>query len=1041
MIRKLLLFCSFLISTISGKTQTHLWSYYFGQDSYSMVRSMCRDKSGDLILTGNFQTTLGFNNNQTLQAVGSKDIFVVKIDPKGKVKWAKSFGSKFSEDGIGIATGPDNSIYVLGLREKELVIGADTLKSNLFQYVFKLDSNGNPVFAKPVFGQSDINTGTPSFANGGSITTDLQGNFLIGTTFFDSQTLNGKTIYSKGNQDAQVSKYNSSGQLLWVNTMGSLASDYLEGITTDANGNVYFSFSSGDQNFQLNNALPWISGRIHLFKFSPSGVFTTRLTIPFGYPSNSCNNIKYSPFTDKIYYARDFNQTNRIGDFSFKPVGNSDIFIAAMSTDLKFETVTQVGGTADDYLNNLQVGSKNIYIGGYTDGAALFQYAPINTRKEQNVLFMASLDYQLNVNWTKEFRGSDYVNTFRDIACSDTSIYVSGEYGGKFSYDNQSVSKSDLGFDEFLVSFKEESGNLPLIMGNVYKDVNLQCQKPGSLPLEDILLKLSPINIYTKSVIDGTYKFSVKPGSYTVSQILPPKKKQLVTQKCPTGSHTVNVTSDKTDLNFFNKVSDCYYLTIDIESDRRRKCARNNTLVSYANEGTAQATNVEIRVIFPPLVKPISSVPAWQSKTDSLIVISLGTLLPGAKGTIRIIDSVVCSNDDLRGVLQCTKAIITPKNTCVPLNSNWDNSDIDIQAACDDNGNVKFKVTNTGTGTTAQPSFVSISENNNSIYQDKIILLPSQQIEYSVPSTGQLFEIKATESEDHPFFDQPSRTITQCKAGLAGKAVIGYTGSGSTDNLSEQVRISCLEIRNSFDPNIKQATPAGVTNNHLIMAGEDIEYLIRFQNTGNDTAYKVVILDTLNLNLDISTLSILQASHKFSWELKGTFNPYLVFTFASINLPDSIKNVTKSQGFIKYKIKAKKSLPSGTVISNRAGIYFDYNFPIITNYVVHTITDKIPYNTERAKDVLKNNVVLSVETQETGFKNVVIAPNPSGKAFRITGLPERTMTFHLYDLNMNLVHFQQVSEGELITAYDKSSGIYFYELIGNQRVNGKIVFK
>ncbi|MFM7726501.1 MAG: hypothetical protein ACKO7B_07360, partial [Flavobacteriales bacterium] len=49
-----------------------------------------------------------------------------------------------------------------------------------------------------------------------------------------------------------------------------------------------------------------------------------------------------------------------------------------------------------------------------------------------------------------------------------------------------------------------------------------------------------------------------------------------------------------------------------------------------------------------------------------------------------------------------------------------------------------------------------------------------------------------------------------------------------TNDWSVNPTVTC-----SYDPNDKQATPAGWTEQHFITAGQDIEYRIRFQNTGN----------------------------------------------------------------------------------------------------------------------------------------------------------------------------------------------------------------
>jgi hypothetical protein len=50
----------------------------------------------------------------------------------------------------------------------------------------------------------------------------------------------------KGDYDAWVAKYNSSGKLQWKQQLGSSVSDFSNGVTVDSSGNVYISgFTAG----------------------------------------------------------------------------------------------------------------------------------------------------------------------------------------------------------------------------------------------------------------------------------------------------------------------------------------------------------------------------------------------------------------------------------------------------------------------------------------------------------------------------------------------------------------------------------------------------------------------------------------------------------------------------------------------------------------------------------------------------------------------------------------------------------------------------
>jgi uncharacterized repeat protein (TIGR01451 family) len=153
------------------------------------------------------------------------------------------------------------------------------------------------------------------------------------------------------------------------------------------------------------------------------------------------------------------------------------------------------------------------------------------------------------------------------------------------------------------------------------------------------------------------------------------------------------------------------------------------------------------------------------------------------------------------------------------------------------------------------------------------------------------------------------------------------------DNLFELVE----KVVFAFDPNDKQVSPDTLAPVQL--ATEDLYYTIRFQNTGNYPADFVRILDTLPEELNLATLRILGASHPFTWRIRD--GRILDFSFNPIFLPDSISNEPASHGYIQFAIRAQSDLPSGTVILNRAAIYFDYNPPIITNFAGMHVLDPV----------------------------------------------------------------------------------------------------
>ncbi len=138
-------------------------------------------------------------------------------------------------------------------------------------------------------------------------------------------------------------------------------------------------------------------------------------------------------------------------------------------------------------------------------------------------------------------------------------------------------------------------------------------------------------------------------------------------------------------------------------------------------------------------------------------------------------------------------------------------------------------------------------------------------------------------------------------------------------------------IVNSYDPNDKTCLEGTTITPDKV--GEYVHYVIRFENTGTANAQNVVVKDLIDaMKFDISTLIPIDGSHEFITRITNTNQ--VEFIFENIQLPFDDAN---NDGYVAFKIKTKPTLVEGNTFSNTANIYFDYNFPIITNTATTTI--------------------------------------------------------------------------------------------------------
>ncbi len=191
-----------------------------------------------------------------------------------------------------------------------------------------------------------------------------------------------------------------------------------------------------------------------------------------------------------------------------------------------------------------------------------------------------------------------------------------------------------------------------------------------------------------------------------------------------------------------------------------------------------------------------------------------------------------------------------------------------------------------------------------------------------------------------------------------------------------------------------------------------LEYLIRFQNTGNDTAFTVKVLNPIDTTkLELSTLEFVASSHpvNLSWI---PWERNMQFIFNNILLPDSIVNEPASHGFVRYRIKPKTNLIAGDSITNNAAIYFDFNDFVLTN----TAYTHIVLPTFLSEITLSDNLLLYPNPANTTLTIETRILPAAGSKLIISDVAGRTLLTKTLDVN---------STRHQIDIASFSAGIYF----------------
>ncbi len=229
-------------------------------------------------------------------------------------------------------------------------------------------------------------------------------------------------------------------------------------------------------------------------------------------------------------------------------------------------------------------------------------------------------------------------------------------------------------------------------------------------------------------------------------------------------------------------------------------------------------------------------------------------------------------------------------------------------------------------------------------------------------------------------------------------------------------------VVNSFDPNDKTCLEGETISPEQL--GEYLHYRIRFENTGTANAVNIVVKDNIDRNtLDLSTLVVVDASHEVFIRSRDFFSDYYVeFIFENINLPFDDAN---NDGYVVFKIKTLDTLALDDLIENEAEIYFDFNFPIITNVAETTVA------------------TLSTEDVEIADNGIVLFPNPTLNTLFVKS-EHAIEAISIYDISGRLI--QELSgtgpENTIeIHTNDLASGTYFLNIKTNDNSTVKSFIK
>jgi hypothetical protein len=358
-----------------------------GGTSSDTANAVALDSTGNIYEGINFRGTVDFDPtsgtdnrsaNSSISA-SNNDIAFSKYDSSGNRVWTYSLNGSQDDYVNDIVVDSSNNVYFGGTFRSEIdfnpTAAYDTITpvggTGADIYISKYDSSGNYVWTK-TFGSANNND---DFA---SISIDPSGNFVVCGSFtltadFDpgASTSN---LNAVGNIDAFVVKFNSNFDYLWAISVGGAAGDKAQSIAFSATGDIYVSgyftstadFNPGASVYNLtSNGL----SDAFILKLDSSGSFLWAKNL--GSTGDEWNkNLVVTDSTGSVYFGisppGNLTYTDLSGSRTFVSNGYNDIEVFKYDSSGTLQWGRQLGGTATDMANSLEIdSSNNLYVLGY----------------------------------------------------------------------------------------------------------------------------------------------------------------------------------------------------------------------------------------------------------------------------------------------------------------------------------------------------------------------------------------------------------------------------------------------------------------------------------------------------------------------------------------------------------------------------------------------------------------------------------------------------------------------------------------------------
>ena len=334
------------------------WQNTIGGSDEEQLFSVEQTTDGGYILGG--ISTSNISGDKTENSIGgnnNNDYWIIKLDGSGNIQWQNTIGGSSEEILCSVRQTADGG-YVVGGSSISNISG-DKIENSWGDYdywILKLDFAGNILWQNNIGGTGEDNLYT--------INQTSDGGFILGGAS-DSDSSGDKTENVLGNcTDYWIVKVDTIGNIQWQNNISTDGCDHLYSIRQTADGGYILGGDSNSNSFGDKTENSQGGYDYWIIKLDTSGNILWQNTIG-GSSLDFLYSIEQT--SDSKYFLGGNSSSNISSDKTENCIGGADYWIINVDSSGNVSWQNTIGGSLADQLKSAQQTSdKGFILGGYS---------------------------------------------------------------------------------------------------------------------------------------------------------------------------------------------------------------------------------------------------------------------------------------------------------------------------------------------------------------------------------------------------------------------------------------------------------------------------------------------------------------------------------------------------------------------------------------------------------------------------------------------------------------------------------------------------